>query len=122
MESNACLPTSYNYDMDGRLAAVTLPGWSSISYGYNASNLRTSVTDANGNTTSFTYDANGNTLTKTNAQRTGDELLLDQPEFFPHAIKGSKGFVEVGVGVGSGGHGAQTCLAAPDGGKDDGKC
>jgi YD repeat-containing protein len=38
--------TSYSYDFDGRLAAVTLPGWSSISYGYNASNLRTSVTDA----------------------------------------------------------------------------
>ncbi|AGA28668.1 FG-GAP-like repeat-containing protein [Singulisphaera acidiphila] len=67
--------TTYTYDVDGNVTSITLPGnvhnyftgedseIETITYGVNS--VPTSITDFNGNTTTFTLDSHGNVLRRT---------------------------------------------------------
>jgi YD repeat-containing protein len=52
--------TSYDYDVNGQLAKVTLPDGSFLSYGYDAAHRLTSITDNLGNRNAYTLDSAGN--------------------------------------------------------------
>jgi RHS repeat-associated protein len=56
---------TYGYDLDGDLLTATDSLGHTTSYSYNALNEKTSVENADGDTTGFTYDGDGNVLTVT---------------------------------------------------------
>jgi YD repeat-containing protein len=52
--------TRYDYDGVGNLAKLTLPDGTYLSYGYDAAQRLTSITDSLGNTVAYTLDDLGN--------------------------------------------------------------
>jgi YD repeat-containing protein len=67
-DANVGISLSYAYDGSGRLAQVTKPDLTTVSFTYNTQSLITSVTDSSGKTLeSHTYDGKGRGLTSSRA-------------------------------------------------------
>ncbi len=72
--------TTYNYDLVGRVTAVTDPAGNSVGYGYDLNGNMTSSTDQRNNPTSYAYDALNRRISRTDP--------LSATETFSYALNG----------------------------------